>query len=199
MNRYVKMLVFALVMGIFTSALLVSVDLLTADRIEANQQANLYMAILDNNDIEYTQADLADIFEQEIEVIEEDGLTFYIHPESGSVSYRIEGGGVWGPIIGIVTLESDFETIKGIAILDQEETPGLGGVIENPEYRAKYVGKSMVPELIISRDADMDDPNQVDAIVGGTRTSNNFEDIMNNEFQRHREVFETLDLDGVIS
>lgn len=199
MNRYVKMLVFALVMGIFTSALLVSVDLLTADRIEANQQANLYMAILDNNDIEYTQADLADIFEQEIEVIEEDGLTFYIYPETGSISYRIEGGGVWGPIIGIVTLESDFETIKGIAILDQEETPGLGGVIENPEYRAKYVGKSMVPELIISRDADMDDPNQVDAIVGGTRTSNNFEDIMNNEFQRHREVFETLDLDGVIS
>ena len=199
MNRYVKMLVFAFVMGVFTSALLVSVDLLTAERIEANQQANLYMAILDNNDIEYTQADLADIFEQEIEVIEEDGLTFYIHPESGSVSYRIEGGGVWGPIIGIVTLESDFETIKAIAILEQEETPGLGGVIENPEYLAKFVGKSMVPELIISRDADMDDPNEVDAIVGGTRTSNNFQEIMNNEYQRHREVFDTLDLDEVIS
>ncbi len=199
MNQYIKMLVFVVFMGVFTSALLVGVELITAERIEANQEANLYMAILDANDVSYTQANIADVFESEIEIIEEDGLTFYVHRDSGSISYRIEGGGVWGPIIAIVTLEDDFETIKAIRILEQEETPGLGGVIEDRDYLANYVGKSMYPELNITHNADPDDPNEVDAIVGGTRTSNNFQDIMNEEYQRYREVFDTIDLSEVMS
>jgi len=199
MNQYVKMIIFVIVMGVFTSALLVTVEVATSERIEQNQLANLYSAVLNANNESYTQANLADVFHDTVEEIEEDGLTFYVHKESGAISYQIEGQGVWGPIIGVLTLEEDFETIKHITILEQEETPGLGGVIEQRDYLDNYVGKSMTPSLTISRSANMDDANEVDAIVGGTRTSSNFETIMNEEFQRHQTVFEQLDLSGVMS
>ncbi|WP_343089372.1 FMN-binding protein, partial [Methanocalculus natronophilus] len=194
-----KMIIFVVLMGAFTSALLVTVEVTTSDRIEQNQLANLYSAVLNANNESYTQANLADVFNDTVEEIEEDGLTFYVHKESGAISYRIEGQGVWGPIIGVVTLEDDFETIKHITILEQEETPGLGGVIEQRDYLDNYVGKSLYPSLTISRNADMDDENEVDAIVGGTRTSSNFQTIMNEEYDRHNEVFENLDLSEVMS
>ncbi len=199
MNQYVKMIIFVIFMGIFTSVLLVGVEVFTAERIEENQLANLYSAVLEANDETYTQANIADVFHDTIDVIEEDGLTLYVHVESGTISYRVEGQGVWGPIIGVVTLEPDFETIKRITILDQEETPGLGGVIEERDYLDTYVGKSLYPSLTISRTADMDDENEVDAIVGGTRTSGNFETIMNEEYQRYKEVFDQIDLSEVMS
>lgn len=40
-----------------------------------------------------------------------------------------------------VALETDGRTVKGITYYDQGETPWLGGEVENPNWRAQFVGK----------------------------------------------------------
>ena len=130
MNEYVKMLLFVVILGSITSILLLAGDYLTKDLIEENKAADLKSAILDANDIAYSFSNIHDIFADEIDTVEIDGFTFYVDKTSGSISYLFDGGGVWGPIIGIITLESDFETISRITILQQEETPGLGDKID---------------------------------------------------------------------
>ncbi len=189
MSEYRRMIIFVLVLGVFTSALLMGVQALTAERIERAAEAHLQTTILDAHDVNYTAANFLEVFEAEIEIRELEGLSFYVHTESGGVSILFFGFGVWGPIEGVLSLEPDFETIRDVAVLDQEETPGLGAVITNPDYQALYVGKSMYPELNVIHDADPDDPNEVDAIAGATRTSEAFDTMLNNAYQEHREVW----------
>lgn len=182
MKQNLKLIVFVLVLGLLTSGLLVGVDALTRDRIEQNKIAQLKAAILDANQVSYNFNNIHTIFDDEIETIVIDDLTFYLHTTSGNVSYTFIGGGVWGPISGVMTLEDDFETIVAIKVLKQEETPGLGGIIAEAKYLANFVGIKMVPTLLINKDSAANLPNEVDAITGATRTSEAFEIIMNDQF-----------------
>lgn len=198
MNRTKQMLLFVLSMGLITSFLLVSVSLLTRERILANQQAALQSAILQANNISFTAGDVNDIFNDRIELIEldEDGsetpLVFFREPVSGNVSFQFEGGGVWGPIIGVITLQDDFNTIVEITILEQEETPGLGGIIAERAYLDNYVGAELSPSIRISHSSDPNNPNDVDAISGGTRTSERFEIILNTAYERRAPVWQAF-------
>lgn len=187
MNKHVQMLVFVLFLGFFTSILLVGMGALTEERIAQNEAALLQSAILDGFDEEYTFGNINDVFNDTVTVYEYEGYTFYRDDASGRVSFRFEGGGVWGPIIGIITLESDLETIAEITILAQEETPGLGGVVAERDYLDTFVGKTM--EIDIVKGAVTLNVNQVDSITGATRTSDAFEGILNTDYEEHITVW----------
>lgn len=191
MKQNLKLLVFVLILGILTSGLLVGVDALTRDRIIQNQAAQLKSAILDANEISYNFGNIHDVFAEEIEVISVGELTFYEAKESKNVSYEYTGGGVWGPISGVITLDEDFETIVAIKVLNQQETPGLGGIIAEAKYLANFVGIKMVPSLQINKDSSANLPNEVDAITGATRTSESFEIIMNDNYAIYKAAWES--------
>ncbi|MGS0973197.1 MAG: FMN-binding protein [Candidatus Izemoplasmataceae bacterium] len=193
MSQYVKMLVFVLALALGTSGVLLGMEELTAERIEANAEIELQQTILDAYDISYTTTNINDVFESSVEIIEEDGLTLYVDRNSGAVSFEFIGGGVWGPISGVLTLESDYETIRSVAVLQQEETPGLGGVVANPQYLATFEGILMTPELMIEKDTSDNDPNEVDSITGATRTSDAFELILNNAYEAHQSMWQNLE------
>jgi len=192
-SQYVKMLVFVLALALGTSGVLLGMEELTAERIEANAEIELQQTILDAYDISYTTTNINDVFESSVEIIEEDGLTLYVDRKSGAVSFEFIGGGVWGPISGVLTLESDYETIRSVAVLQQEETPGLGGVVANPQYLATFEGILMTPELMIEKDTSDNDPNEVDSITGATRTSDAFELILNNAYEAHQSMWQNLE------
>lgn len=185
MKRILNIMGFVLVMGLVTGGLLIAVDTLTFERIQANEQALLQSKVLDGFDVEYTTASINDTFTSSVAVVTVtvDGLDYdiYVDPNTNDISFRFEGGGVWGPIIGVLTLESDLVTIKKVGILQQEETPGLGGRIVELPYLAKYEGVMFSPEIDITKDGATG-PNQVDAISGATSTSNAFEIILNDHF-----------------
>ena len=189
MNQNIKMILFVVILGTITSVLLIGMDILTKDRIIANEEALLKSAVLNANEVSYTFTNIHDIFAEEVEVIESEGLTLYLHTESGNVSYVFEGGGVWGPIIGMITLAPDFETIVQITILQQEETPGLGGIVADPLYLANFVGIKMVPTIEINKDPAPNKENEVDAITGATRTSSSFERILNDNYTLHLDAW----------
>lgn len=193
MNTYVRMLVFVIAMAVGTSAVLLGMEELTAERIEANAEIELQQTILDAYGITYNTANINEVFESSVEVVEQDGLTLYVDRASGAVSFEFLGGGVWGPISGVLTLESDYETIRSVAVLQQEETPGLGGVVANPQYLATFEGVLMTPELKIEKDTSANDPNEVDSITGATRTSDAFELILNNAYETHQSLWQSLE------
>ena len=192
MKNQIKLFAFVIVLGLVTSLLLLGMDRITRDRIALNQEALLKSSILDANQVSYNFTNIHDIFDDEVEVIEKDGLVFYVHQTSGNVSYKFSGGGIWGPIEGMITLQSDFETIVRITVLQQEETPGLGGVVAEERYLRTFVGKKMTPEIIITKTADPTQDNEVDAITGATGTSNRFQLILNTNYETHQAVWHSI-------
>lgn len=193
MNQYMRMLVFVLVLAIGTSAVLLGMEELTAERIEANQEIELQQTILNAYDIEYTTTNINDVFDSSVEVIKDGELTLYVDKSSGSVSFEFNGGGVWGPIIGVLTLESDHETIRSVAVLQQEETPGLGGVVATPQYLETFEGILMTPDIMIEKNTSANAPNEVDSITGATRTSDAFELILNTAYESHLDLMQNLE------
>ncbi len=189
MKKYISMFLFVLILGIVASGILIGMDTLTADRIEANEEIDLRLTVLNVFEIPYDMSSINEIYESEISIEAIDGLDFYLAP-SGEVGFHIEGSGVWGPIIGFMALDDEFETIKNVAILQQEETPGLGGVVAEEEYLAQFEEVKVIPSLEINQDASPNKENEVDAITGATRTSKAFEEIINDAINRYRSAWE---------
>lgn len=181
MRSMKKILLFVIVLGLASSTLLVTVIALTEERIEANAEASFQSKVLDGFNIEYTTTSINEIYQNEVTIHEVGEYTVYEDPDTGWISFEFEGGGVWGPIIGILTLEEDYTTIAEISILQQEETPGLGGVIAERKYLDTFVGKQMEIDLV--KGATSLSNNQIDAITGATRTSESFEVLINADYQ----------------
>jgi Na+-transporting NADH:ubiquinone oxidoreductase subunit C len=92
----------------------------------------------------------------------------------------IEGLGLYGTLYGFLALDRDTTTIRGIAFYENRETPGLGGEVGNPKWRAlwpgrKALGEDWMPRITLVKGTagpPEKDPHRVDALSGATITSN---------------------------
>ena len=90
----------------------------------------------------------------------------------------IYGNGLWSMMYAFVALDVDGRTVKGITYYDQGETPGLGGEVENPNWRQQFIGKQVLddngmPALrVVKGGARAGDLHAVDGLSGATLTSN---------------------------
>ncbi len=98
----------------------------------------------------------------------------------GRYVFPLTGQGLWNIIWGYVALDTDMNTVSGIVLDHQGETPGLGAEIATAKHQAQYVGKKIfegkdfVSVKLKKNGAKPDDKNfihEVDAISGGTKTS----------------------------
>ncbi len=91
----------------------------------------------------------------------------------------IRGYGLWGTLYGFLALEGDATTVAGIGFYEHKETPGLGGEVDNPRWKAQWEGKQAYDdgELAISVIKGTVDPSarnaqyQVDGLAGSTLTT----------------------------
>ncbi len=86
----------------------------------------------------------------------------------------IHGAGLWGQIYGLLTLDKDLNTIKGVNFYQHNETPGLGSRIEEPKWTAQWVDKQLYDEagqlkMAVTK-AGTAREGQVDGISGATLT-----------------------------
>lgn len=58
----------------------------------------------------------------------------------------VSGYGLWGTIYGYLALDGDGNTVNGIGFYEHKETPGLGGEINNPRWKALWPGKKVYDE-----------------------------------------------------
>jgi len=63
-----------------------------------------------------------------------------------SIILPINGYGLWSTLYGFLSVEADGQTVQSINFYDQAETPGLGGEVVNPNWRALWKGKKIYAE-----------------------------------------------------
>lgn len=91
----------------------------------------------------------------------------------------IKGYGLWSTLYGFIALESDLKTVAGLGFYEQGETPGLGGEVDNPNWKAHWVGKQAYEDgkAVIKVIKGVVDPQQpgaeteVDGLAGATLTT----------------------------
>lgn len=124
-----------------------------------------------------TEQDLAKISRRE-----QYAVVYLVQDADGGVEkviLPIRGYGLWSTLYGFIALESDADTIAGIGFYEHGETPGLGGEVDNPRWKASWPGKQ------VYRDGDVEiglikgtvdpaaagAPWQIDGLAGATLTS----------------------------
>ena len=91
----------------------------------------------------------------------------------------VRGYGLWSTLYGFLALENDFNTVAGLGFYDHGETPGLGGEVDNPKWKAIWPGKEIYSDgdvaiELVKGNVDSSTPNaenKVDALSGATLTS----------------------------
>lgn len=108
----------------------------------------------------------------------------------GRMVLPVTGMGLWGPIWGYVALDKDMNTIAGIIMSHKGETPGLGAEIATPKYQAKFVGKQLFEgdefvSVKLRKGGAQDPAHEVDAISGGTKTSDGVTAMLQNSLKNY--------------
>lgn len=91
--------------------------------------------------------------------------------------FLVWGNGLWSTMYGYIALEPDLQTVKGITFYEHGETPGLGGEIDNPRWKQRWIGKLVYDQegkvaLDVTKGGQAKDLNhEVDGISGATITS----------------------------
>ena len=55
----------------------------------------------------------------------------------------IRGYGLWSTLYGFMALKGDLNTVVGLGFYQHGETPGLGGEVDNPKWKALWHGKTL--------------------------------------------------------
>lgn len=93
----------------------------------------------------------------------------------------VSGYALWSTLYGYLVLKNDANTIIGVTFVEHAETPGLGGEIDNPKWKALWVNKQVYSTngqptfKVIKGNVDSSKPDavhQVDGLSGATLTSN---------------------------
>jgi len=108
----------------------------------------------------------------------------YLVKEGGKTSMvviPVHGLGLWSTLYGFLALDADTTTVKGFGFYQHGETPGLGGEVDNANWKAKWIGKKVYDESfrpVIKVAKGSVNPNSpgaissVDGLAGATITSN---------------------------
>lgn len=122
-------------------------------------------------------------FELPLYVIEKNDTKSYIIP--------LRGVGLWGPIWGNIALNNDLNTVIGVTFDHKGETPGLGAEIIADFFTNQFIGKTIFDKnnnftsiMVVKGGITKLPQNQrihgVDAISGGTITSDAVSDMIEN-------------------
>lgn len=146
-------------------------DAVTADNYDQRKAAKDPAA----SDALSGEDDIAKIRRREhlavVYVVEQDG-------QLEKIILPVHGYALWSTLYGFIALEADGNTVAGLGFYEHKETPGLGGEIDNPRWKALWPGKKVYRdgevELALVKGAV--DPNnaaapwQVDGLAGATLT-----------------------------
>ncbi|MCB5225482.1 Na(+)-translocating NADH-quinone reductase subunit C [Alishewanella sp. 16-MA] len=106
-------------------------------------------------------------------------LTYDDNRNLKAVVLPVHGYGLWSTMHAFLAVETDGNTIIGLNYYEQGETPGLGGEIENPRWKAQFTGKKLTNDagqlaltILKPGNADPQSDYQVDGLSGATLTAN---------------------------
>ena len=115
-------------------------------------------------------------------------VVYTVESEQGieKIILPIKGYGLWSTMYGFLALESDFQTVAGIGFYEHGETPGLGGEIDNPNWKASWIGKQAYSQgdlvlSVIKGRVDTEragSESQIDGLAGATLTTKGVDNLL---------------------
>ena len=187
-NKY--MLLYALGLAAIVALVLTVVSVSLKPLQTRNQQAETKQMILKTIGIEASLEDADKLYSERIEEAKTDaGLPYYNY--DNGIIIPLNGNGLWGPIWGYIALGKDLSVVG--AIFDHKgETPGLGGEIATDNFAQRFIGKEWIDQpIVLKKNADKGNTHEVDAISGGTMTSNGVTEMLAKAFKEYSELFES--------
>jgi Na+-transporting NADH:ubiquinone oxidoreductase subunit C len=147
-----------------------AVDVARYDQRKAAKDPDLSEALT-------TKEDLAKISRRE-----QYAVVYLVQNPRGAIEkviLPIRGYGLWSTLYGFIALESDNNTIAGLGFYEHGETPGLGGEVDNPRWKALWSGKQVYRDGEVEIElvkgavnpASVSAPWEVDGLAGATLTS----------------------------
>lgn len=89
----------------------------------------------------------------------------------------VEGYGLWSTMRGFLALKQDLSEVVGLTFFEHGETPGLGGEVDNPTWKALWPGtvpydaEGDVKLSVVKAGMVLDSSYQIDGLSGATITS----------------------------
>ncbi|XOV81099.1 MAG: Na(+)-translocating NADH-quinone reductase subunit C [Aestuariibacter sp.] len=150
------------------------VDLNSGEYVEVPEDYDMFKASKDPEYAVRPDPDPAGIFRHASVV-----SVYHIKNAEGQVTrlvLPIYGSGLWNIMYGMLALDGDGNTTRNLVYYDHKETPGLGGEVQNPAWKAKWDGKKLYKDgelaIQIKKNANPNNEYSVDALSGATLTSN---------------------------
>ncbi|MDD2442524.1 MAG: FMN-binding protein [Eubacteriales bacterium] len=183
-HDYLNTIVFILVLSLVFGGVLAGTNAWLRPRIVVNEQIAEKRAVLDAFGLDATgdaQA-IAERFDSQIQTETQQDLAIYswFDTNGSTKGYAVpfSGAGLWGTIRGYLAVSADLKTVLGLTFVEQNETPGLGGRIDEPAFKEQF------RNLSIDLAQGFAYGDQLDAITGATSTSRAVLQILNGLLQQ---------------
>lgn len=112
----------------------------------------------------------------------------------------VAGAGLWGPIWGYIAMDANGKDIYGAYFGHQGETPGLGAEIEKPAFSSQFEGKPIFGPngdfesvLVVKKGQEPADRAYVNAVSGGTITSQGVQKMLADSLEPYTTFFKNLE------
>lgn len=114
---------------------------------------------------------------------------YFVRNDQGQIQQvvlPVYGKGLWSTMYGFLALKSDLKTVQGLSFYSHGETPGLGGEVDNPNWKRQWEGRSIY-DLDSGKIAigvakgpaqDQDRQYKVDGLSGATITARGVENLL---------------------
>lgn len=179
-NSYI--FIYSAVLVVVAALILTVVAVSLKPAQEKNQRAETKQMILKTIGIEATRDNADELYAQHI--TEADNYYTF----DGGIILPLKGTGLWGPIWGYLALDNT-STVVGAVFDHKGETPGLGGEIATDKFASRFIGKKMDSQAIhLKKNADRGNPYEVDAISGGTMTSNGVTAMLAKAYEDYKQI-----------
>jgi electron transport complex protein RnfG len=172
MNRQLKMVLILTLFACISGGVLSLIYMFASPLIEANmleeQRSSIFIVVPGAESYEEKSVD--------------DITYFECRDSSGGVAgiaLPAQGNGYQGVIKLMVGLTPDLERITGVKVLEQVETPGLGGRIGEEAFQSQFKDISVEPEVEYVKNKEPGKNNQIRAVTGATISSRSVVAIIN--------------------
>lgn len=184
-----KTLVFMLIMSVVCVGGIATAFVMTKKQISINNQMVKYKAVLYSANIAIPEnpEDVEKAYQENVEEVKgDDGQIKYYKISGGKYAMNATGTGLWGAIKAVIGFDQTMQKMTGIAFTYQNETPGLGGRIEEKWFKEQFRGK--VPPISMAGDGKKADDHQFDAITGATISCTGVKDMINKTQKEAQEL-----------